>query len=176
MLLLGCAAFHKGSGSYNLGRRSETPPTTHEKKSTGLFFALPAAVPCFRVLYRPALTWGGAHDAPAGSAFLVDVPTGLGNGIWRKRPYGLRLRIFPQPLGGALKNPNAAPTTPPCFGRWPRSSSLLFSSCTVRDSNGSWRQTQKNASDLSQRLLFGGRYRTRTCDLLHVKQMLYQLS
>ena len=25
-------------------------------------------------------------------------------------------------------------------------------------------------------LLFGGRYRTRTCDLLHVKQMLYQLS
>ena len=23
---------------------------------------------------------------------------------------------------------------------------------------------------------FGGRYRTRTCDLLHVKQMLYQLS
>ena len=24
--------------------------------------------------------------------------------------------------------------------------------------------------------LFGGRYRTRTCDLLHVKQMLYQLS
>ena len=25
-------------------------------------------------------------------------------------------------------------------------------------------------------VLFGGRYRTRTCDLLHVKQMLYQLS
>ena len=24
--------------------------------------------------------------------------------------------------------------------------------------------------------MFGGRYRTRTCDLLHVKQMLYQLS
>ena len=24
--------------------------------------------------------------------------------------------------------------------------------------------------------LYGGRYRTRTCDLLHVKQMLYQLS
>ena len=23
---------------------------------------------------------------------------------------------------------------------------------------------------------YGGRYRTRTCDLLHVKQMLYQLS
>ena len=25
-------------------------------------------------------------------------------------------------------------------------------------------------------LKYGGRYRTRTCDLLHVKQMLYQLS
>ena len=28
----------------------------------------------------------------------------------------------------ALKNQNAAPTTPPCFGRRPRSSSLLFKS------------------------------------------------
>ena len=78
-----------------------------------------------------ALTGVGWKGAPAAAAFLVDIPRGLGNGIWRKRPYGLRLRIFPQPLGGALKNPNAAPTTPPCFGRWPRSSSLLFESCTV---------------------------------------------
>ena len=46
-------------------------------------------------------------------------------------PYGLRLLIFLQPLGGALKNQNAAPTTPPCFGRRPRSSLLLFESCTV---------------------------------------------
>ena len=78
-----------------------------------------------------ALTGVGWKGAPAGASFLVDIPRGLGDGIWRKRPYGLRLRIFPQPLGGALKNPNAAPTTPPCFGRWPRSSSLLFESCTV---------------------------------------------
>ena len=78
-----------------------------------------------------ALTGVGWKGAPAEASFLVDIPRGLGNGIWRKRPYGLRLRIFPQPLGGALKNPNAAPTTPPCFGRWPRSSSLLFESCTV---------------------------------------------
>ena len=47
------------------------------------------------------------------------------------RLYGLRLLIFPQPLGRALKNQNAAPTTPPCFGRRPRSSSLLFESCTA---------------------------------------------
>ena len=77
-----------------------------------------------------ALTGVGWEGTPAAASFLVDIPRGLGNGIWRKRPYGLRLRIFPQPLGGALKNPNAAPTTPPCFGRWPRSS-LLFESCTV---------------------------------------------
>ena len=79
-----------------------------------------------------ALTGVGWKGVPAAASFLVDIPRGLGNGIWRKQPYGLRLRIFPQPLGGALKNPNAAPTTPPCFGRWPRSSSLLFESCTVR--------------------------------------------
>ena len=41
---------------------------------------------------------------------------------------GLRLLIFLQPLGRALKNQNAAPTTPPCFSRWLRSSSLLFKS------------------------------------------------
>ena len=28
----------------------------------------------------------------------------------------------------------------------------------------------------SNAFMFGARYRTRTCDLLHVKQMLYQLS
>jgi hypothetical protein len=40
----------------------------------------------------------------------------------------LRLLIFLQLLGRALKNQNAAPTTPPCFSRWLRSSSLLFKS------------------------------------------------
>ena len=45
---------------------------------------------------------------------------------------GLRLLIFLQPLGRALKNQNAAPTTPPCFSRWLRSSSLLFKSSYPR--------------------------------------------
>ena len=53
---------------------------------------------------------------------------GTAGGIWRSGPYGLRLLIFLQPLGRALKNQNAAPTTPPCFSRWLRSSSLLFKS------------------------------------------------
>ena len=73
----------------------------------------------------------------------VDIPTG-----WEPRtnksptgafvappavgPYELRLLTFPQPLGGALKNQNAAPTTPPCFCRRQRSSSLLFKSSYPR--------------------------------------------
>ena len=34
----------------------------------------------------------------------------------------------------------------------------------------------KNPGPAASGFCFGGRYRTRTCDLLHVKQMLYQLS
>ena len=77
------------------------------------------------------------------ASFLVDIPM-----RWEPRTNqsnGLRLLIFLQPLGSALKNQNAAPTTPPCFSRRLRSSSLhwgvccpacgvavLFESCTVR--------------------------------------------
>ena len=89
--------------------------------------------------------WGAVHfEKRFGFSILtavlpVDIPTG-----WEPRtnksptgafvappaagPYGLRLLIFPQPLGRALKNQNAAPTTPPCFCRRQRSSSLLFKS------------------------------------------------
>ncbi len=35
---------------------------------------------------------------------------------------------------------------------------------------------EKGLEAILQGFFFGGRYRTRTCDLLHVKQMLYQLS
>ena len=45
---------------------------------------------------------------------------------------GLRLLIFPQPLGRALKNQNAAPASAPCFRRRRRSPPLLFEPCTVR--------------------------------------------
>ena len=55
--------------------------------------------------------------------------------------YGLRLLIFPQLLGRALKNQNAAPTTPPCFCRRQRSSLLLFKS-----SDPQWRASGKNKS------------------------------
>ena len=45
---------------------------------------------------------------------------------------------------------------------------VLFESCTAH-------HKQKILRQLSEDFC-GGRYRTRTCDLLHVKQMLYQLS
>ena len=43
-------------------------------------------------------------------------------------PYELRLPIFLQPLGWALKNRSAAPASPPCFRRRRRSAPLLFES------------------------------------------------
>ena len=64
------------------------------------------------------------------AASPVDIPD-----RWNPRTNqsnGLRLLIFLQPLGRALKNQNAAPTTPPCFSRWLRSSSLLFKSSYPR--------------------------------------------
>ena len=38
-------------------------------------------------------------------------------GTYSGGPYELRLPIFLQPLGGALKNRSAAPASPPCFRR-----------------------------------------------------------
>ena len=61
------------------------------------------------------------------ASFLIDIPM-----RWEPRTNqsnGLCLLIFLQPLGRALKNQNAAPTTPPCFSRWLRSSSLHWGVC-----------------------------------------------
>ena len=59
---------------------------------------------------------------------MVDIPT---EAVAEVRGLDeLRLLIFPQPLGGALKNQNAAPASPPCFRRRRRSAPLLFESCT----------------------------------------------
>ena len=58
-------------------------------------------------------------------AFL---PAGLFGG-----PYELRLPLFPQPLGRALKKRSAAPASPPCFRRRRRSAPLLFESARIRE-------------------------------------------
>ena len=72
---------------------------------------------------------GSANGAPAGGAFLVDIPTEAVAEV--RGPDELRLLIFPQPLDGALKNQNAAPASPPCFRRRRWSAPLLFEPCTV---------------------------------------------
>ena len=92
-------------------------------------------LPCLCFL-RMALTYivpvrycmnrGSANGAPAGGAFLVDIPTEAVAEVCG--PDELRLLIFPQPLDGALKNQNAAPASPPCFRRRRRSAPLLFES------------------------------------------------
>ena len=76
---------------------------------------------------------GGANGAPAGGAFLVDIPTEAVAEV--RGPDELRLLIFPQPFGRALKNQNAAPASPPCFRRRRRSAPLLFSSCPAHAKN-----------------------------------------
>ena len=92
-------------------------------------------IPCLCFL-RMALTYivpvrycmnrGSANGAPAGRAFLVDIPT---EAVAKVRGLDeLRLLIFPQPLDGALKNQNAAPASPPCFRRRRWSAPLLFES------------------------------------------------
>ena len=78
---------------------------------------------------RYCMNRGSANGAPAGGAFLVDIPTGAVAEV--RGPDELRLLIFPQPLDGALKNQNTAPASPPCFRRRRWSAPLLFESCTV---------------------------------------------
>ncbi len=99
-------------------------------------------IPCLCFL-RMALTYivpvrycmnrGSANGAPAGGAFLVDIPEEAVAEV--RGPDELRLLIFPQPLDGALKNQNAAPASPPCFRRRRWSAPLLFSSCTAHAKN-----------------------------------------
>ena len=109
----------------------------------------------------------------------VDIPM-----CWEPRTNqsnGLRLLIFLQPLGRALKNQNAAPTTPPCFSRWLRSSSLhwgfdclrcarhvLFESCTVRLRRGLVDEATKKPLTKVRGSCFGGELGTRTPDPLRV--------
>ena len=56
---------------------------------------------------------------PAGKTVTVDIPIlqthTLISTYTYYRPYELRLLIFPQPLGEALKNQNAASATPSCI-------------------------------------------------------------
>ena len=81
--------------------------------------------------------------------FLLAEMVGFSRGLSNSN--GLRLLIFPQPLGRALKNQNAAPTTPPCFGRRPRSSLLLFEPCTATNKKSPDRMTASFLVDIPGR-------------------------
>ena len=76
-----------------------------------LLAAAPTAPPCFCRWQRSSLLHRGFF------------PAGLFGGS-----YELRLPLFPQPLGRALKKRSAAPASPPCFRRRRRSAPLLFES------------------------------------------------
>ena len=80
-----------------------------------------------------AACWGVGHPEHGTGVLLLDIPRRIQprasqNLYKRAPPDGLRLPIFPQPLGGALKNRSAAPASPPCLGRRPRSAPLPFKS------------------------------------------------
>ena len=58
-------------------------------------------------------------DPPLTGVLPVDIPRRsqprASQSLYKRAPPdGLRLPIFPQPLGGALKNRSAAPASPPC--------------------------------------------------------------
>ena len=76
-----------------------------------------------RVLYRPPQN--GSH--PGRHSYALGTLTESDG--WRL--YGLRLLIFPQPLGRALKNQNAAPASALCFRRRRRSPSLHWADCLL---------------------------------------------
>ena len=70
-------------------------------------------------------------------------------------PYELRLPIFLQPLGGALKNRSAAPASPPCFRRRRWSAPLLFES-TLESETSVFYKT-KSPAYFRTLSIFGGR-------------------
>ncbi len=79
----------------------------------------------------------------------------LPGGTQSAGPYELRLPIFLQPLGGALKNRSAAPASPPCFRRRRRSAPLLFES-TLESETSVFYKT-KSPAYFHTLSIFGGR-------------------
>ena len=109
-----------------------------------LLAAAPTAPPCFCRRQRSSLLHRGFFPAgPFGGS------------------YELRLPLFPQPLGRALKKRSAAPASPPCFRRRRRSAPLLFES--TRSMSLALLQN-KNLSVLYTLRFLGGRGWIRTTE------------
>ena len=96
----------------------------------------------------------------------------LPGGTYGGGPYELRLPIFLQPLGGALKNRSAAPASSPCFRRRRWSAPLLFES-TLESETSVFYKT-KSPAYFCTLSIFGGRGWIRTTEA--EKQQIYSLS
>ena len=139
-----------GAGGLREPRRIRSPGRGSQRLHRALsgtrtlLAAAPTAPPCFCRWQRSSLLHRG---------FL---PAGLFGGS-----YELRLPLFPQPLGRALKKRSAAPASPPCFRRRRRSAPQLFESTLA--SPFVWQIKQKLRYPLDTGVL-GGRGWIRTTE------------
>ena len=132
-----CGQMSRAAQKRNLGRGSQR--LHHALGGTRILLAAaPTVPPCFCRWQRSSLLHRG---------FL---PAGLFGGS-----YELRLPLFPQPLGRALKKRSAAPASPPCFRRRRRSAPLLFES-TLESETSVFYKT-KSPAYFRTLSIFGGR-------------------
>ena len=89
---------------------------------------LPAAASCLGRHAHPAGRSPNSSSLFLPLAAVVAVAQGLSPAGLFGGSYELRLPLFPQPLGRALKKRSAAQASPPCFRRRRRSAPLLFES------------------------------------------------
>ena len=115
---------------------------------------LPAAASCLGRHAHPAGRSPNSSSLFLPLAAVVAVAQGLSPAGLFGGSYELRLPLFPQPLGRALKKRSAAPASPPCFRRRRRSAPLLFESTRSISLISS---QNKNLSVLYMLRLFGGR-------------------
>ena len=115
---------------------------------------LPAAASCLERHAHPAGRSPNSSSLFLPLAAVVAVAQGLSPAGLFGGSYELRLPLFPQPLGRALKKRSAAPASPPCFRRRRRSAPLLFESTRSISLISS---QNKNLSVLYMLRLFGGR-------------------
>ena len=103
-----------------------TPRAAQNKKEPGS--RLPAAASCLGRHAHPAGRSPNSSSLFLPLAAVVAVAQGLSPAGLFGGSYELRLPLFPQPLGRALKKRSAAPASPPCFRRRRRSAPQLFES------------------------------------------------
>ena len=166
-LLCGGSAATKNVGADSISARArlrqDKPPRAHiECAPTDFAFDKGRKL---RAGHRPLRGGSARHKKRRGGFHIRPCPLAVRQtsaGAYRMRPYGSRFRP---------KGENFTRGTASVRGAPPLRISLSTSALPVL---GDTTKKESVTSKMSQTL--GARYRTRTCDLLHVKQMLYQLS